>query len=239
MRRFHSGFTLIELLVVIAIIAILAAILFPVFTSAKNAANTTACMNNEKQIGTALMLYAGDYDNMVVPVYVIQSMGGPVDSRDRSFSDLLQKYIKNRGNVWRCPSDSIKRGANVPRSYAINARLDGPTSYFDSSSSTPMTAKSMSQTQDISRTVIIVEWHDQQNFLNGFNNYLNSAVVSPAFQGYRYSSPPRKDVEPPHNKAYNYIFVDGHAKLCRPQDTIGARGTMSAPQGMWTSRRGD
>jgi len=51
------GFTLIELLVVIAIIAILAAILFPVFSRAREAARKAACLSNAKQIGLALMMY--------------------------------------------------------------------------------------------------------------------------------------------------------------------------------------
>ncbi len=66
-RRTHRGFTLIELLVVIAIIAILAAILFPVFAQAREAARTVSCLSNNKQIGTAQVMYVQDYDETIVP----------------------------------------------------------------------------------------------------------------------------------------------------------------------------
>jgi prepilin-type N-terminal cleavage/methylation domain-containing protein len=59
----RTAFTLIELLVVIAIIAILAAILFPVFAQAKNAAKKTQDLSNMKQSGTALAMYGTDYDD--------------------------------------------------------------------------------------------------------------------------------------------------------------------------------
>ena len=61
-RPARHGFTLIELLVVIAIIAILAAILFPVFAQARDAARKAQCQSNLKQIGTAFTMYSQDYD---------------------------------------------------------------------------------------------------------------------------------------------------------------------------------
>jgi len=60
--KHQRGFTLIELLVVIAIIAILAAILFPVFAQARESARAVSCISNLRQIGTAIHMYAQDYD---------------------------------------------------------------------------------------------------------------------------------------------------------------------------------
>ena len=57
-----QAFTLIELLVVIAIIAILAAILFPVFARAREAARKISCVSNVKQLATATLMYVQDYD---------------------------------------------------------------------------------------------------------------------------------------------------------------------------------
>ncbi len=74
------AFTLIELLVVIAIIAILAAILFPVFAQAKDAAKRTATLSNYKQCGTGIVLYATSNDDGFPSAYSAgpSSKGGTV-----------------------------------------------------------------------------------------------------------------------------------------------------------------
>jgi len=61
-RRPLRGFTLIELLVVIAIIAILAAILFPVFNKAREKSRQADCINNQRQIATAILMRVQDND---------------------------------------------------------------------------------------------------------------------------------------------------------------------------------
>src|SRR5437773_12230402 len=109
MRR--RAFTLIELLVVIAIIAILAGILFPVFAQAREKGRTIACLSNTKQMAYAVLMYAQDYDDTIVPW--LQPTALPRDSarRDRnSWVHLLQPYIKN-GEPPRI--DNLPVGANV------------------------------------------------------------------------------------------------------------------------------
>ena len=63
-QSLKKAFTLIELLVVIAIIAILAAILFPVFAQAKEAAKKTTTLSNVKQLSTGSIIYTTDYDDL-------------------------------------------------------------------------------------------------------------------------------------------------------------------------------
>src|SRR5438034_806664 len=112
----RRGFTLIELLVVIAIIAILAAILFPVFARAREAARKTNCLSNLKNIGLASLMYVQDYDeqfpwlmmdnrsnnnatglsrNMASPAQT----GGIILNDQRAFfmEGKFQPYIKNYG----------------------------------------------------------------------------------------------------------------------------------------------
>jgi prepilin-type N-terminal cleavage/methylation domain-containing protein/prepilin-type processing-associated H-X9-DG protein len=128
MKRHHSlrGFTLIELLVVIAIIAILAAILFPVFAQAKEAAKKTGCLSNQKQIGLGVTMYIGDYDD----TYPMDQYTSPTYDQTRWF-DMIYPYIKNgekfahnnrasgSGGLFQCPSFPSKQEAQ----YGVHNRL--------------------------------------------------------------------------------------------------------------------
>jgi len=123
MRNRNKGFTLIELLVVIAIIAILAAILFPVFAKAREAARQTSCLSNIKQLGLAVQMYEGE--NEGYPISHVQAAQAAADTglpggfigqwayqaakdqyiKNETARGLLDPYVKS-ANLWKCPSDS-------------------------------------------------------------------------------------------------------------------------------------
>ena len=89
----RRGFTLIELLVVIAIIAILAAILFPVFNRAKEAAKKTAALSQMKQLGLALMIYLADNDDVFLPA---TNYDAPIANANRVWTVPLYPYVRNK-----------------------------------------------------------------------------------------------------------------------------------------------
>lgn len=112
----RGGFTLIELLVVIAIIAILAAILFPVFAQAREAARKTTCISNCKQLGLGFMMYVQDYDEQFPFVTCGDSYTGGCATWIRGslpWTLTVQPYIKNFG-LYTCPSDPDKACFSKP-----------------------------------------------------------------------------------------------------------------------------
>lgn len=118
----RRGFTLIELLVVIAIIAILAAILFPVFAQAREAARRTACLSNMKQLGTATTMYVQDYDETFPIVY------NGNGSCSHAEYVLIYPYMKNL-NIMACP-DGGATGDTVPGCAVARGEIPNPGPYF-------------------------------------------------------------------------------------------------------------
>lgn len=100
-----KGFTLIELLVVIAIIAILAAILFPVFAKAREAARKTQCTSNAKQLATAMTMYRTDYDGLFALGGWYSAGAGADVASGRDWQNSIFPYVKSKQAYW-CPSST-------------------------------------------------------------------------------------------------------------------------------------
>ena len=108
LRQMKKGFTLIELLVVIAIIAILAAILFPVFSRAREKARQSSCGSNLRQIQLAIAQYAQDYDERHPATWFSQNPLGrtPADYPGHyHWQEAVLPYVKNH-QLFVCPSAS-------------------------------------------------------------------------------------------------------------------------------------
>lgn len=131
------GFTLIELLVVIAIIAILAAILFPVFASAREKARQITCISNLRQIGLGAMQYIQDYDETFFPYGYLGPDGSfvvwdgscppPYVGPWNMSTGFIQPYMKSTA-IQDCPDDIINNPSQIddPIGYGLNLGLYQP-----------------------------------------------------------------------------------------------------------------
>jgi prepilin-type N-terminal cleavage/methylation domain-containing protein/prepilin-type processing-associated H-X9-DG protein len=118
------AFTLIELLVVISIISILAALLLPALSRAKESGRATVCLSNLRQIGIALQLYVGDYNNRLPSMSDIY----PGVTNEFPGPDMLLSNQLGNLKVLYCPSDKWAADKALP------FPQKGPT-YFDQTGS--------------------------------------------------------------------------------------------------------
>ncbi|MDR3709231.1 MAG: DUF1559 domain-containing protein [Capsulimonadaceae bacterium] len=189
-----QAFTLIELLIVIAIIAILAAILFPVFATAREKARQTTCQSNLKQLGIAFTQYAQDYDE----TYPWTIYGGaPYSGWDTEVSPYvgLKATFITGGNVpaspfYTCPDDQINRYNNATqsengplRSYAeAGDQYDGgfahgcrsglPCYQSLSTGGYLSPGRQSSEIPSPATTFMLVEWPNVNNMLGASNDFV-------------------------------------------------------------------
>jgi prepilin-type N-terminal cleavage/methylation domain-containing protein/prepilin-type processing-associated H-X9-DG protein len=190
----QGGFTLIELLVVIAIIAILAAILFPVFSQAREKAKQSTCQSNLKQIGLAIRMYAEDYDDFMP--FTMNAKG------DTMWPDYVGPYVQKKSvsKVFICPTG---QPANYTRTWGSGSQ----TNYYnycyihvcDGADLTNYPPHRINQCQNPDKQAVVTD--DKKNRYN-FGD-VGSWSGSYPLQYY---------ADARHNGGLNTLFLDGHVK---------------------------
>jgi prepilin-type N-terminal cleavage/methylation domain-containing protein len=224
----RRAFTLIELLVVIAIIAILAAILFPVFAQAREAARKASCMNNVKQITTGILMYAQDFDESLPQASITCNaasadgtagcaLGALVRGNTRiGYGDTWQggalaasqPYIKNKDVVW-CPNQGALNGFEGP-SYFANTQ-----NFFAAGSQT------LAAIRYPAGHVLIEEGYGFHDSVTAGGNLIRYCC-----QGAASDAALAKGVN------FMYGFSDGHVKFLKSNQLNGGRNDWASCSGV-------
>ena len=205
----HSGFTLIELLVVIAIIAILAAILFPVFAQARDAARKATCQSNLHQVGMAFGQYLADYDGAYLNVGDERQSAGrywrwplkPYLSYGRTQGNSPLVSTGNDRNILWCPSDVTNSPNADYTSYAYSR------CFFQ----TPAQIQALAASgQQYAGFLALGQAPTTQ--LEAAVSFPGSKVLVMEFWS-NHMAPTTSDVTMPNVGAHNFLFADYHVKF--------------------------
>ena len=208
------GFTLIELLVVISIIALLAAILFPVFGRARANARRSVCQSNLKQIATASLMYAQDYDSRHVGFFA---------GSDRKV--ILFPYLRQGKNnsesgtidVWLCPDNTLG-AADSAGVLLLPAQLCASYGF-----NTKMNAQMQSAIQTPAETIMASDGGLNESGSGRLATHLMSPGTAISASACRPA--------PRHFGGANVAFMDGHVKWMKipgPLFPVSAAGTNGA-----------
>ena len=111
-RQVAEAFTLVEVLVVAAVVAILVALLTPALTDRPRKSPLLYCMNNLKQVGLALQMFADDNTNQFPPQVSVTN-GGSLElilsNSPALHFQSLSNYLGRNWRVFRCPADESKQ----------------------------------------------------------------------------------------------------------------------------------
>jgi prepilin-type N-terminal cleavage/methylation domain-containing protein/prepilin-type processing-associated H-X9-DG protein len=228
----RSGFTLIELLVVIAILAILAALLLPALASAKAKGHAIFCLNSERQLGLACLMYADDFNDRLpynlgaaeirrleaqnqYPNWSTPVMSWELDA-DNTNSVLLTAggigpYAGSAARIYRCPSDAVVSDIQAQagwtarvRSISMNAMVGdaGEFSQSGANVNNPYYKQFFKQAQIPQPAQIFV-------FIEEHPDSINDGYFLNHVNQLQWSDLPASY----HRGAVNLTFADGHAEL--------------------------
>ncbi|MBC7330119.1 prepilin-type N-terminal cleavage/methylation domain-containing protein [bacterium] len=211
------GFTLIELLVVIAIIAILAAILFPVFSRAREMARKSQCMSNMRNLATAALMYAQDWDEhffLTADAYCGSPTPGCWAVQYLYRHAGIYPYIKNEA-IMICPSKGQPPLELQDWSYGWNKCL-GPDFWFPH-------GVSLASIAQPSKVLMFGECHVVWHPISQRNGCCWGGQTLPEEPDHQ-----RHLVAFRHNDTANIAFVDGHVKSFKREQVPDWDGQMDA-----------
>lgn len=116
MHSAQRGLTLIELLIVIAVVAVLAALLLPVFQSARHASKASVCASNLRQLSKATLLYAHDHDECFPLAFYRASMRD--EACLRTVWGLLRAYLGDY-RLALCPAETQPTDLTALRNFSV------------------------------------------------------------------------------------------------------------------------
>jgi len=127
MKHRHPGlgFTLLELLVVVALIGILAALLLPGLSRTQAKARTASCINNLKQLGIAISLYADDHEGKLPCAEPLPSNPVLTNPPLPGISSVLSNHVAGVTRLFFCPEDKVGRFQQEGSSYEWNFLMNG------------------------------------------------------------------------------------------------------------------
>ena len=205
----YSGFTLIELLVVISIISLLLSVLLPALSSARQAANTTLCLANQRQIGYALLAYSGEYNEWIIPIQT--------GNRDTAWTFKLRtkNYISEsstKTSIFVCREDDNTEndnrwinGITYYNSYGMNTCVGNANSSWPGVKLRRM-VDLVNTYKGTSRVVLIADIV-AFDAMHLFTNVSNDP----------FSDTPPAGIAPRHLDSANFLFADGHTRTLPPK----------------------
>ncbi len=233
----RGGFTLIELLVVIAIIAILAAILFPVFAKAREKAQSTACLNNVKQISLATRMYVMDWDQMF-PTGGLEA--STVFGDAYGWLGPLRDYLRN-AEIVICPALGIRKDIQTgtegsPCTYAVNGGRGTSTLWGFWASWADVFYSWPANMGEVECPSYVISVYEQSRLARGLiyadaGGDINAGWFGDFFGQYDWYS---VDTMPIHGNGQNFGFVDGHAKWINLIGHPGWFDHKGRPDLLWT-----